>query len=408
MLLYVTKKWVVYVISLDMDAIRSSYELNNREDYRVLNHAYAFNSWYNAEKKDDFLEIVANETALLLSIDFHADINTIVAALIHNTVREKGIDDGELCEEFNEDVMYKVNLLNRFSVNPLEETKNDKEVMIRSILLDVKVPIIKLVERIAILHNAENIPYTKICNFLKDTFEFYVPISQLLGIYKIKNNLEDLCFRYDSKYEKANRVVQKTIDRYDNIISIIEKKFDKFDISFKEDISFKSDRKSSYDICKKTGEFSQFCDVLNNEKDLKLSGFCSAKCLTKTKEECYAMLCFLHSFKYRAASFCDYISDFQGDEYKALHTQVFVKDYLVDFHICTKEMDRVNLYGVTSDWKVDDNLQGRLMERYAFYRKLQELTYDDNIDLVDEFMTKIAAKKLDPKKCMELEKIKSI
>ena len=396
------------MIMMDSDTIRSSYELNNRNDYRLLNHAYAFNTWYNADKQDNFSEIVANETALLLSIDFHADINTIIATLIHKTVKDNNIDDLQVMGEFNDDVMYKVNLLNRFNSNIFQSDKDDKELMIRSIILDVKVTIIKLVERIAILHNADSVPYSKICDFLKDTFEFYIPIAQLLGIYKIKNNLEDLCFRYDTKYTTSNLVVAKTVEKYKEIIDIVKNKFDQSDFDFKDNVEFKSNKKSSYSVCKKAGEFNEIIDVLNNEQSFKVSGFCSAKCLVDTKKQCYEMLCFLHSFKCRYSSFCDCMSAYQDDEYKAIHTQIFVGEYLVDFQICTKEMDHINLYGVTSNWKNDDDLQNRLMVNYRFYRKLLDLTFDKDIDLYSEFMNKIMSETIDQKKTLDLEKNKNM
>ncbi len=393
------------MLSINNDTIRNSYDLNKREDYRMLNHAYAFNSWYNADKTDEFSEIVANETALFLSIDFHADIDTIVAALIYRTVSENNIDDSQVKNEFNEDVMYKVDLLNRFNKNIFQSDKNDKELMIRTIVLDVKVAIIKLVERIAILHNIDSISYTKICDFLKDTFNFYIPIAQLLGIYNIKSNLEDLCFRYDTKYDLSNLVVAKTTDKYNEIIETVKKKLNESDLTFKEDVEFKNNKKSGYSICKQAGELNEINNILINETALKLSGFCSAKCFVKTKEECYAILSLIHSYPCRYSDFCDFIGGNNDDEYRAIHTQVFVGEYLVDFHICTKEMDHTNTYGVTSNWKNDSDLQTRLMNNYAFYKELLDATFFDKIDLYRYFMNNIIDDKKDDKKTLELKNL---
>lgn len=378
--------------NLQLSDVRKAYEVENDKEVELLYWAYLFNHQHNVN--DLFEQTLAKEISILLSSDFNADINTVVASLIYRTAKRYNYDDNYIADMFNEDVMKKVRILRRYS-NQLVSTNEDKIWMIKSMMLDVKTTIIKLVEKVAILHNIPD-DFENKNELIKDTLGFYVPLSQLLGIYKIKNNLEDLCFRYDENYEETSEIVKKATERYSEIIKYVDDAFAKTEFNFKDDIKFKLNKKSNYDIYLKAKKIRQKVDTFNNDSQFNISGFCSIKCLTKTKAECYAMLAFIHEFGYQFGSFCDYISNFQGDEYQALHTNVFINSNLIDFRICTKEMEAVNTYGVTYDWKNNYDLQSKLEKKYDFCNELVEIIgkYDGK-DILSKFKTEIINKRVD-------------
>ena len=378
--------------SLKLNDLRKAYDINNDEELNLLYWGYLFNHQHNVN--DLFEQNLAKETSIFLSTDFNADINTVVASLIYRAAKKYNYDDNYIKDMFNEDIMYKVKLLKLFS-NNITSTENDKLWMIKSMLVDVKIPIIKLVERVATLHNISDNEESK-NDLLNDTLEFYVPLAQLLGIYKIKNNLEDLCFRYDENYEETSSIVNKATERYNEIIKYVNDAFAKTNFNFKNDIQFKINKKSNYDIYLKSKKMSENVGVFHNDSDFNISGFCSVKCLTKTKTECYSMLSFIHEFGYQFGSFCDYISNFQGDEYQALHTNVFINSNLIDFRICTKEMDNINIYGVTYDWKNNPDLQVKLVNHYDFYHELVEVVGKySNAEILNRFQNDIIEKRVD-------------
>ena len=377
--------------NLKLNDLRNAYEINSDEELQMLYWAYMFNKQYNQDNQFD--EALAKEISILLSVDFHADINTVVASLIYKTAKKCKCSDKEIENMFNSDVKEKVKILSRFSDSSIL-TDIDKEWFIKTILLDVKTTIIKLVERVAFLHNISD--EKNINKIINDTLDFYVPLSQLLGIYKIKNNLEDLCFRYDKNYDETSVIVNKAIARNGEIIKYVLDKFNNSNIDFKDDVEFKLNKKSNYEIYLKSKKLSENVGIFHNDTNFKISGFCSIKCLTKTKAECYKMLSFIHDFRYKNGSFCDYISDFQGDEYRALHTNVFIRSHLVDFRICTKEMNDINLYGVTYNWKNDSNLQAKLTNFYKFYDELIGIVGNDlPRDIISAFKTEIIDKRVD-------------
>ena len=378
--------------NLILKDIKEAYDIKNNNDLDMLYWAYMFNYQHNISNL--FEQNLSKEMSLLLSIDFHADIDTVAASLIYRTASKNNVPDDEIEEMFNKEVMKKVRILKSFG-NDMILSDEDKELFIKSMLLDVKTTIIKLVERVALLHNISE----KDCidnNLLDDTLGFYVPIAQLLGIYKIKNNLEDLCFRYDENYEKTSEIVKKATERNGEIIEFVNDRFKNFDYPYKNDIEFKLNKKSNYDIYLKAQKINNNVDIFSNENDFKISGFCSIKCLTKTKQECYSMLAFIHEFGYQFGSFFDYISGFQGDEYSALHSNVFINYHLVDFRICTKEMNKRNLYGVTYGWENNPDIQNKLINNYKFYSELLNLVDSDlNRNILKSFKTDIIDKRVD-------------
>lgn len=377
--------------NLKFNSLKNAYQVNNDEELNLLYWAYLFNHQHNVN--DLFEQSLAKETSILLSIDFNADIDTVVASLIYRTAKKYNYNDEYIADMFNEDIMHKVQLLKKFSSN-LSSTKDDKVWMIKTLLIDVKIAIIKLVERVAMLHNISEEEFYK-NDLLNDTLQFYVPLSQLLGIYKLKNNLEDLCFRYDKNYDETSLIVNKSTERYNKIIEYVNKAFEKTNFDFKDDITFKINKKSNYDIFLKAQKLSENVEVFQNDDNFNISGFCSVKCLTKTKEECYKMLAFIHEFGYQFGSFFDYISNFQGDEYQALHTNVFINSNLIDFRICTNKMNDINIYGVTYDWKNNSNLQSKLATNYGFYNDLIEIICKDDDDILERFKIDIINKRVD-------------
>lgn len=307
--------------------------------------------------------------ASILHSEFHADINTIISALIYRIVQKLNIPDKEVLRLFNEDIRKKVNLLTQFDEDLYSVSSNNHLQMITSLTKDVKVPIIKLIERAISFNFIKKVKNNR-NPYVDDTLDFYVPISKLLGIYIIKNELEDACFKYNNGFAVASNIIKEVNKEYKSIIKYVNALVESEDIGLTCYPEFKINRKSGYDIYRKSDD-TKIKKI--RKKDCNLLGFCSVKCLLENKKDCYNMIYLLHKFKQIFGSFNDYIGGSQGNEYHAIHTSVFIDGHLVDFKICTKDMDYVNYYGITSSWEENPNLQDRLIKNYDFYPVLSYL-----------------------------------
>lgn len=326
------------------------------------------------------------EAASILYLDFHADFNTVVSTLIYRIIKRLNIPDREVLRLFNEDIKDKVKLLSNFDADLYSVSDNNRLQMIKSLTRDVKVTIIKLIERVTTFNHMKKREFGNKTNFVSDTLNFYVPISKLLGIYKIKNKLEDACFKYNNNFISAQTVIKQANKEYDIIIEDVYKLVESENIGLLIAPEFKINKKSGYDIIRKASEIRKNVKDLKKE-DINSLGFCSIKCLVTSREDCYRILYLLHKFKQILGTCNDYIGGALGNEYRAIHTTVFIKDHVVDFRICTKDMDYVNYYGITSSWEKDSKLQKRLMEKYDFYPELISLEESlSDEELVENFV----------------------
>lgn len=383
------------MMNVNFETMKKFFEVNHMQE-ELLRKAFKLNNKYYYLSSDNINSKIALETGILLFLDLCADFDTIIASMIYRSTVSLGISTEKIKEEFNDEIAKKVGLLGLFDTNLVKPSINNRFYMAKLIGVDVKVPIIKLVERIVTFHYIDKLSEQELADFVIETLDYYVPITKILGIYKLKNNLEDLCFRFDNNYEKTQEIKKHISERYNNIITCIKQKLDNSPITFKEDVTFKINQRSNYDIYRKALEAEKTVEELNNDDDIRLSGFCSIKCLVKSKQECYIMIYLIHQFMHQIGSFNDFIGGDQGNEYHSIHTNVFIDNTLVDFRICTNEMDNINHYGVVSDWKNNPNLQERLKNNYNFYNQLLALDdYMDKKEFVKRYITDIVDAKVE-------------
>ena len=361
------------MIITNIGDLKDVLDLTNEENKRLYNNAcflYEILEFSVYNIPDINIDL---EAASILYLDFHADMNTVIATMIYRIVQKLYIGELEVLRLFNEDIKNEVNLLIKFDEKMDSVSSNNHVQMIKSLTRDVRVAVIKLVERFATFNHIKRREFTNKKEFVNDTLNFYVPISKLLGIYKIKNRLENACFKYNHNFNAASDIVKMANDEYDTIIGDINKLMESENIGLSNLPEFKINKKSAYDIFRKANEIKTKVKTLKKEENINLLGFCSVKCLLDNIADCYRVIYLLHKFGQIFGSFNDYIGGSQGNEYHAIHTSVFIKGHVVDFRICTKDMDYVNYYGVTSSWKDDKNLQNRVINNYDFYPELVSL-----------------------------------
>lgn len=370
--------------------LKNIIELKNETEEKLFDRVVFLYELLEHYENDISSLNVNLEAASILSLDFHADFNTVVSTLIYRIIKKLNIPETEVLRLFNEDIKDKVKLLSNFDDDLYSVSDNNHLQIIKSLTRDVKITIIKLIERVTILNHIRKREFSDKKEFVDDTLDFYVPISKLLGIYKIKNKLEDACFKYNNSFDSAQAVIRKVNKEYELIIEVVNELVEKESIGLSKKAEFKINKKSGYDIIRKASEIQEKVKDLKKKDYINLLGFCSIKCLVNSREDCYRILYLLHKFSPILGSFNDYIGGAQGNEYRAIHTSVFIKNHVVDFRICTKDMDYVNYYGITSSWEEDSKLQKRIMEKYDFYPELislEESVSDE--ELVDNFIKHI-------------------
>ena len=357
----------------NIDLIKKAY------DFGVLHH--------NGQKRNSGEDYFIHPIAVASNLsDMKLDDETICAGLMHDVLEDTDVTRDEMKAEFGEEITFLVDGVTKLK-NINYTSKEEKQAenirkMVMAMANDVRVVLIKLADR---LHNMRTLEYMtreKQLQKANETIEIYVPLAHRLGIYSLKWELEDLCFRYqepEKYYELAEMVNVKRRERENYINEIIDtltKSLDSTNINF--EISGRP--KSLYSINKKMERnkiaFEEIYDLT------------AIRVLVDTIAECYAVLGKVHSlWRPIPNRIKDYIGQPKPNGYRSLHTTVFGDDSKpFEVQIRTRKMHRECEFGVAAHWRYKENKKttSEFDDAMSFLRQIVEWQQEGGKDVNNE------------------------
>ena len=277
-----------------------------------------------------------------------ADEETIIACLLHDVPEdtEKTLQDIE--KLFGPTIKTLVDGVTKFSKMQYQNNMQEAQVeSLKKMLLimtkDKRVILIKIADR---LHNMQTLGFVrpeKQERIARETLEVYVPLSRLIGAWKIQTQLEDLCSKqlYPEAYQEITQRLypnEKTHEKNENIISKkILQCTEKMDIP----CQFIPVKKSILGIYQKfTRDNIPFENVHETYTFFVV---------TDSIPHCYNLLGIIHSqWKPQIGKFRDYISVPKNNHYQSIHTKVFSEFGVLEFLIRTEEMNQKAEYGIST------------------------------------------------------------
>lgn len=290
------------------------------------------------------------EVAIILA-ELDMDIDTVVAGLLHDVLEDTETTYEELKENFGKDVADIVEGVTKLGKIHFKDVETQKAENYRKLILafskDLRVIFVKLADR---LHNMKTLQYfskEKQVRIARETLEIYVPIANRLGLWKIKTELEDLCFMYlyPKEYEEVKNFVgntKKELEDYLKRLFIPKLKEELKRAGIRAQVFYRP--KHLYGIWQKA-----------LRKGIKLEDvhdILGVRVIVDTVQECYLVLGLVHSvFKPVPGKFDDYISLPKPNLYQSLHTTVIgPKGRMVEVQIRTWEMHERAEKGIAAHW----------------------------------------------------------
>ena len=327
---------------------------------------------------------VANTLALM-----HCGPKTIAAGLLHDTVEDcQGVTTDTITELFCQEIATLVDAVTKIGAIKFKDEEeylasNHRKLFI-AMAKDIRVILIKLADR---LHNMRTLQYMrpeKQKKIARETLSVYAPIAHRLGISEIKNELEDLSFKYldYKKYEEIKDLVkQRESDRNEQVhemISDIESIMQEYNIQYR--IFGRS--KHFYSIYKKM--------VTKNKRFEEILDLLAIRIVTDSVVHCYEILGYIHA-KYRPipGRFKDYIAMPKANMYQSLHTTIVEPEHgnIFEIQIRTEEMDAIAERGVAAHWKYKENRnytpeyeQKEIEDKLSWFRDFSMMTDEESED----------------------------
>lgn len=331
--------------------------------------------------------------------EMHADIDTICAGLLHDTLEDTKVTKEEIIREFNEDVAYlvdgvtKISKMN-FSSRYDEDLANTRKI-ITSIATDVRIIIIKLADR---LHNMRTLQHKsefKQKENALETLEIFVPLAYYIGAYRIKRELEDLSFKYlmPNKYEYIKgqqlKIEEENKEHLKKMRDTIQKRLYEKNINNCINIELKN----LYGIYQK---LNQGCE-LESMHDLL-----SLQVSVDNYDDCYRTLGLIHLIYHPVNYyFKDYICNPKNNLYQSLHTTVFGENsQLVQAQIRDFDMNKVASFGLATYWNIKGcNARQKMqqeLKKYQSFKSLAEINsvFGDNKDFVNQAKVEVLSNRV--------------
>ncbi len=290
------------------------------------------------------------EVARLLA-QLRMDDTTVAAGLLHDVIEDTPSTYEEVAGLFGNkiaDLIDGVTKIDRFTYESREERQAETyRKMLLSMVKDIRVILIKLVDR---LHNMRTLDYIGAgaqARIARETLEVYAPLAHRFGLARIRWELEDrsLKFLHPEAYaELRDKVAMKRRDREDYIEE------------FKEPIE--AELHKSVIEAEIAGRPKNFYSIYNkmkarNKPFEEIYDLLAVRIIVNNMRECYHTLGLVHGI-YRPIPerIKDYISMPKSNMYQSLHTSVIGPRGLpVEVQIRTAEMHHTAEIGIAAHWR---------------------------------------------------------
>jgi GTP diphosphokinase / guanosine-3',5'-bis(diphosphate) 3'-diphosphatase len=141
----------------------------------------------------------ALSVARIIAGEMGLGLTSIITALLHDSYSNLTLTPKELEKEFGKKAL---EILNGFSrITSIDSTQASYQAenfrkLLLSLADDVRVILIKLIERLEYMRNLDNAPEKDRIPLASETYFLYAPLAHRLGFYNIKSELEDLSVKY--------------------------------------------------------------------------------------------------------------------------------------------------------------------------------------------------------------------
>ena len=371
------------------ELLRISYQTLTEDDKRLIRQAFdiAVDAHKDQRRKSGEAYIFHPiAVAKIVASEIGLDATCIAAALLHDVVEDTSYSLEDIEQMFGKTVAKIVDGLTKIS-----HLKKDKDVSLqaenfRKMLLtlndDVRVIIIKIADRLHNMQTMDSMRPDKQEKIASETLYIYAPLAHRIGLYNIKNELEDLGLKYtepDVYYDILTKI-RESKEQQDTYISeftkVIQESLDQENIEY----DIKGRPKSIYSIRRKMKNqnvnfdevYDKFAVRIIYKTDPANEKFLAWKIYSIVTDH----------FRPNPTRLRDWISSPKSTGYEALHITVMgPKGRWVEVQIRSERMNEIAEKGYAAHYKYKQGNREDGLEEWV--TKLQEALENPDVNAVD-------------------------
>ena len=351
-----------------------SYDPMTDED--ALNRAYVFSMRAHGNQKrasgDPYFSHPLEVAGILTG--YRLDSNSIITALLHDTIEDTSATSNEIEEQFGEEVAQLVDGVTKLTQIELQSDQSDQAENFRKLVLaiseDIRVLLVKLADR---LHNMRTLSFIenrdKRRRIALETMEIYAPLAERIGMQELKNELDDLSFAElnpEARESITSRLEFLRSEGKDNVDAIVKE--------LKETLAHRTIKaevygreKSPYSIWRKTQKKNISFELI--------SDIIAFRIVVDTADDCYRALGVIHgAYMMVPGRFKDYISTPKPNGYQSLHTGIIGPErQRIEIQIRARRMHEVAEMGVAAHWQYKQDTDPKSGRQYHWMQELLDI-----------------------------------
>lgn len=320
-------------------------------DKKIIKEAYDFMAKAHEEQLRYSGKPYISHPAWIAKVIAQLNIGqeAIIAALLHDCIEDTSIKLDEIANKFGDEVALLVSGLTEVKTKTkgLQINQTNIEVFRKfffSSVDDVRVLIIRLVDK---LHNSltiEYLPKSRQLNYAKNIMQIYGPLAEYVGLHYFKKLIEDIAFQilYPEEAKKIKDLFKERSKDEIKALNLVKNELEGIlKINNINNVVVEGRIKSLY---------STFSKIKRKGSDYEVKDRVAIRVLTDNLVDCYTVLGLLQA-KYRTLpeEFEDYISNPKPNGYRSIQTTIAWRDKMtVEIQIKTKAMHEFNEFGPAS------------------------------------------------------------
>jgi GTP pyrophosphokinase len=386
------------------ELLRISYQTLTPEDKKLIRKAFdvAMDAHKEQRRKSGeayFFHPIA--VAKIVASEIGLGATAIAAALLHDVVEDTPITVEDIERIFNPKVAQLVEGLTKISKVQKEMNVSMQAENFRKMLLtlndDVRVILIKIADRLHNMQTLDNMEDFKQVKIASETLYIYAPLAHRLGLYKIKNKLEDLGLKY-TEPQIYNDIVSKIKETKEEQDAYIKDISDVLKIALDQEklqYIIKGRPKSIYSIYRKMKAQGVGFDEVYDKFALRI--------VYKSKPNDEKFLAWkIYSivtdhFRPSPSRLRDWISSPKTTGYEALHITVMgPKGRWVEVQIRSERMDEIAEKGYAAHYKYKQggSEESGLDVWLNLLKEALENSETNAVDFVEDFKMNLYSKEI--------------
>ncbi|MCG3885231.1 bifunctional GTP diphosphokinase/guanosine-3',5'-bis pyrophosphate 3'-pyrophosphohydrolase [Photobacterium leiognathi] len=305
--------------------------------------------------------------------EMRLDIETLMAALLHDVIEDTEVTKEDLASRFGDTVAELVDGVSKLDKLKFRDRKEAQAENFRKMIMamahDIRVILIKLADRTHNMRTLGALRPDKRRRIARETLEIFSPLAHRLGIHNIKSELEELGFEalYPNRYRVLKQVVAAARGNRKEMINKIHAEIEGRLSDAGINATVLGREKNLYSIYNK---------MKNKEQRFhSIMDIYAFRVLVSDLDTCYRVLGQVHNlYKPRPSRMKDYIAIPKANGYQSLHTSLVGPHGVpVEVQIRTEDMDQMADKGVAAHWTYKDGESSGTTAQVKAQRWMQSL-----------------------------------